>query len=99
MCQVSDCVIFANPRALPGPEYRQWPAVSVQAHFDARAEIASWPYYAPTPLHSLADLARESDVAAILYKDESQRFGLRSFKALGGAYAVLRLIQQRVQRE
>ena len=96
---MSGCVIFPNPRSLPGPEYRQWPAVSVQAHFDARAEIASWPYYAPTPLHSLAALAGESGLAAIHYKDESQRFGVRSFKALGGAYAVLRLIQQHVQRE
>ncbi|MCZ8489031.1 hypothetical protein O9992_23520 [Vibrio lentus] len=26
-------------------------------------------------------------------KDESQRFGLKSFKALGGAYAVARQLQ------
>ncbi|RLA11749.1 MAG: diaminopropionate ammonia-lyase, partial [Gammaproteobacteria bacterium] len=35
-------------------------------------------------------------VAKIWYKDESQRFHLKSFKALGGAYAVARQLQARV---
>jgi diaminopropionate ammonia-lyase len=56
-------------------------------------EIASWPDYAPTPLHTLAGLARRLDLGAIRYKDEAGRFGLGSFKALGGAYAVSRLLQ------
>jgi diaminopropionate ammonia-lyase len=38
-------------------------------------------------------LAQASRVSQILYKDESQRFGLKSFKALGGAYAVARQLQ------
>ena len=48
-------------------------------------EIASWPGYAPTPLH-MPGLARRLDLGAVRYKDEAGRFGL-SFKALGGAYA------------
>lgn len=55
----------------------------------ARAEITSWPGYAPTPLHRL-DF---QGPASVHYKDEGSRFGLGSFKALGGAYAVLKLIQ------
>ncbi|MBS7810409.1 diaminopropionate ammonia-lyase [Roseococcus pinisoli] len=54
----------------------------------ARAEISSWPGYAPTPLRPL-DFAGP---ASVHYKDEGSRFGLGSFKALGGAYAVLKLI-------
>jgi diaminopropionate ammonia-lyase len=56
-------------------------------------EIASWPGYAPTPLHTLPGLARRLDLGAVRYKDEAGRFGLGSFKALGGAYAVARLLQ------
>ena len=59
----------------------------------AKAEISAWPGYAPTPLVALAGLAKALDIGALLYKDESRRFGLKSFKALGGAYAVLRLLQ------
>ncbi|MFQ5567303.1 MAG: diaminopropionate ammonia-lyase, partial [Paracoccaceae bacterium] len=35
-------------------------------------------------------------LGAVLYKDESGRFGLGSFKALGGAYAVLRLMSDKL---
>lgn len=56
----------------------------------AHAEITSWPAYAPTPLVDLPGLAAALDVAALGWKDEGGRFGLGSFKALGGAYAVAR---------
>ena len=59
----------------------------------ARETIAAWPGYAPTPLLTLNGLARRLGVASIAYKDESERFELNSFKALGGAYAVARLVQ------
>jgi outer membrane protein OmpA-like peptidoglycan-associated protein len=64
-----------------------------QAGFDAAfAEISSWPGYALTPLVSLPKLAQQLGVAEILYKDERGRFGLGSFKALGGAYAVANVV-------
>ena len=63
----------------------------------AMAEIASWPGYAPTPLVSLPVLAKALDVGQILYKDESRRFGLMSFKALGGAYAVLGAVRSHLR--
>ena len=59
----------------------------------AREEIASWPGYAPTPLVDLPDAAAAARVGSVHYKDEGGRFGLGSFKALGGAYAVMRLLQ------
>ncbi|KEO50923.1 diaminopropionate ammonia-lyase [Thioclava pacifica] len=59
----------------------------------ARATISGWPGYAPTPLCALPALAADLGVAALHYKDEGGRFGLGSFKALGGAYAVARLLQ------
>jgi diaminopropionate ammonia-lyase len=66
--------------------------------FDAAArEIASWPGYAPTPLHALPRLARALGLGALWYKDEAPRFGLNSFKALGGAYAVFRQLKARVE--
>ena len=46
----------------------------------------------PTPLHALPALAAELGVGAIHVKDEGFRLGLGSFKALGGAYAVIRLV-------
>lgn len=64
----------------------------------ARATIGGWPGYAPTPLLALPGLAAELGVAALQYKDEGGRFGLGSFKALGGAYAVARLLQAELSR-
>jgi diaminopropionate ammonia-lyase len=58
----------------------------------AKAEITSWPDYAPTPLVDLPAIARDAGVAVARLKDEAARFGLGSFKALGGAYAVARLL-------
>lgn len=54
----------------------------------ARKAISQWPGYQPTPLLHLSELARHTNVANIFCKDEAPRFGLGSFKALGGAYAV-----------
>jgi diaminopropionate ammonia-lyase len=58
----------------------------------ARATIESWPGYQATPLLALDEIARAVRVAAVHYKDEGPRFGLGSFKALGGAYAVQKLL-------
>lgn len=60
----------------------------------ARAEITAWDGYAATPLVSLGALASAIGVGEVLYKDEGPRFGLGSFKALGGSYAALRVLQR-----
>ncbi len=64
----------------------------------AAAEIAGWPGYAPTPLRALPGLAAAAGLDAVWYKDEGERFGLGSFKALGGAYAVFRQLAAAVRR-
>ena len=64
---------------------------------DAVAEITAWDGYAPTPLYSLAGLAHSLGLADLLYKDEGPRFGLGSFKALGGAYAAGRVLQRELE--
>jgi diaminopropionate ammonia-lyase len=69
---------------------------SLAAHAEARAEIAAWPGFVPTPLRDLRGLAAEAGFGAVLYKDEGGRFSLGSFKALGGAYAVMRQLQRAV---
>ena len=63
----------------------------------AQSIISAWPGYEPTPLISLEDMAGAARVKKILYKDESGRFGLGSFKALGGSYAVQQLAEQQRQ--
>ena len=50
--------------------------------------ISNWDNYSPTPLISLNKLSEKLKLNKILYKDESKRFHLKSFKALGGAYAI-----------
>ena len=62
----------------------------------ARGEITLWEGYAPTPLVSLCALAARIGVSEVLYKDEGPRFGLGSFKALGGSYAAQRVLQREV---
>jgi diaminopropionate ammonia-lyase len=86
--------LFVNPRAgtpglvtLPAGGFRR-----------ARAAISAWPGYAPTPLRDLPGVAADCGVATVRLKDESTRFGLGSFKALGGAYAVGEVIAKELAR-
>ncbi len=53
-----------------------------------RSYHATFPEYTVTPLVSLDRLAEACGVAGIYVKDESRRFGLNAFKALGGSYAI-----------
>ena len=55
---------------------------------EAYSSISNWKDYSPTPLIELNKLSKELNLNKIFYKDESKRFDLKSFKALGGAYAV-----------
>ena len=55
--------------------------------------ISNWKNYSPTPLILLNKLNKKLKLNKIFYKDESKRFHLKSFKALGGAYAVEKIIK------
>lgn len=85
---------FANPAADRQQAYgpARSAILGASALSQAAAELSQWPGYAPTPLQALPALAEALGVAAVHYKDEGGRFGLGSFKALGGAYAVARLL-------
>lgn len=92
-----------TPRFLPNPGLDRGLAygpdlqaiLSLEAAGTALATISRWPGYAPTPLRSLEAMAAAAGVASLHYKDEGKRFELKSFKALGGAYAVERLVAAR----
>lgn len=68
-------------------------AAAVERHLQFRDDNAE------TPLVSLPGLAAASGVGAIHVKDEGQRLGLGSFKALGGAYAVIRLVLEAAEAQ
>ncbi len=74
----------------------RWPADTVAAFsaLDISAVHRSLPEYRPTPLLSLPNLAHQKGVGEISVKDESHRFGLKAFKALGSAYAIYRFVQK-----
>lgn len=80
------------------PEYRQplLPAdaatLSVAAANEVERFLTFRDNHAPTPLVALPGMAQHLGVASIQIKEEGQRLGLGSFKALGGSYAVIRLV-------
>lgn len=53
----------------------------------------------PTPLVALPGLAAELGLASLHVKDEGKRLGLGSFKALGGAYALMKLVQDAAEKQ
>ena len=94
--------VFANPRAARDAPYAadgRAAILSLAALAYAKREIMAWPGYKPTPLHLLPKLATRAGIDAILYKDEAERFGLGSFKALGGAYAVFKLLRKSIREQ
>lgn len=52
--------------------------------------------YKPTPLRHLDATAHEFAVKAVLLKDESDRYGLPSFKILGASWAIFRELSRRL---
>ncbi len=80
--------LFLNPRhGTPGLV-----TLSAAGFRRAKAEIIRWEGYAPTPLRDLPL------PGTVRLKDEAGRFGLGSFKALGGAYAAASLLAGELAR-
>lgn len=90
--------LFLNPRATHG-HGALWGPLSAEGSDAAIAEISRWSDYAETPLIALPGHAARLGIASLHYKDEAGRFGLGSFKSLGGAYAVFRLLQSTLREE
>jgi diaminopropionate ammonia-lyase len=70
---------------------------SVDRCREAQQTITQWPGYQATALHRLESLTATLGISRVYYKDESRRFHLKSFKALGGAYAVARQLLAHLQ--
>jgi diaminopropionate ammonia-lyase len=69
------------------------------ARAKAAAMLSACPLAKPTPLLQLDHLARSLGIGRLAVKDEGQRLGLGSFKALGGAYAVMTLVLDQAARD
>lgn len=96
---VRPSVPTTNPSFRRGPYPEACRAIlNRAAHGEARDEISSWPRYRPTPLRPLPALAGELELGALFLKEEGRRFGLGSFKALGGPYGVYRILAAEVAR-
>ncbi|MBM3602006.1 MAG: diaminopropionate ammonia-lyase [Alphaproteobacteria bacterium] len=100
MLQTFALKLHHNRRADPAAGYGSdlQSILSLKGHAAALREVSAWPGYAPTPLIELPGLARAAGIGRLWYKDEATRFGLGSFKALGGAYAVYRLLAAEIAR-
>ncbi len=70
---------------------RHTEVVSRRAESAARRFHRTLPGYRPTPLVTLPALAQDLRVSQVLVKDESHRFGLQAFKALGASWAIHRV--------
>lgn len=89
----------ANPRDLLSAEERGIFSPAAAAHVPLYLRHADGPD-APleTPLRALPGLAAQLGLGTLYVKDESRRLGLGSFKALGGAYAVARLVLETAEQ-
>lgn len=65
----------------------------------ARDFHRSFPMYKETPLADLKNMASYLGLGRVAVKDESFRYGLNSFKALGGAYAMGRFIADQTGKD
>lgn len=90
---------FVNPSAHRDNVYseKQREILDIDKSHEAIETIRLWPGYSVTPLYSLGSMAQDADLGKIWYKDESKRFDLKSFKALGGAYAVIKQLQRALE--
>ena len=90
--------LHVNPRHAPAPEQAgdAEPVILAERRAQARTAVTGFDGYRPTPLHRLTGLADALGIEALWLKDESGRFGLGSFKSLGGAYAVVHLLRERL---
>ncbi len=74
---------YQKPARKAAPDY-----FTDEQYQKVRTVHASIPGYAPTPLHALQVLAHSIGIESLYVKDESFRFGLNAFKALGVSVAL-----------
>ena len=103
--QSSTSLLTGSCDGVPVTAHRSWYVNPAARRFTCEpppAEVARFhaglPGYAPTALIDLPGLAREWDVRRVVVKNESARWGLPAFKALGVSYALYRIICERAGR-
>jgi len=72
--------------------------VSINVAKRLRSIYSEMKEYERTPLVSLEGLSQKIGVGKIWVKDESYRFGLNSFKSLGGIYAIYKSLEEMAGR-
>lgn len=82
----------------PAPRPHVMAALGAEGRAKAQGLIEALPGYAPTPLTPVPGLAKAAGVVSLHLKDEGDRFGLKSFKALGGAYVAVSLVLEAASR-
>ncbi len=88
------CRYRFNPYIKDEPDWSD-PLFAFLQNEDMMAFHQSLDGYQPTPLVSLVKTAACLGVKEILVKDESHRFGLNAFKALGASYAIYRFLKEK----
>ena len=73
--------------AISVPDETPWPSIDAQS---VQALLRQCPAARETPLLSAPELAQAANVSNVFIKDERDRMGLGSFKALGAAYVIAR---------
>ena len=93
---MSEIRCITNRRPTPSVPMQEY---SLEKARSIRKWHRSFPEYRETPLRRLACLAERLGVSEIYVKDESFRFGLNAFKALGGSYAIGRVLAERLGKD
>ena len=88
-----------KPRQVPQTSDPYLSLMSKEEVTKARNFHRTFPQYQETPLRSLKQMASYLGLGTVVVKDESFRYGLNSFKALGGAYAMGRFLAGEVGRD
>lgn len=91
-------MLYRNPAARKAAYPEELRAIMSMARAgESRSWLASWPGInsSGTPLYALPGIARQCGVGQVFLKDEAERSGLGSFKALGAPIALVRLILRR----
>jgi diaminopropionate ammonia-lyase len=96
--------IFLNPKwSSPDPAYELAGKAMARFRPDAINSVATilrtHPSFAATPFRSMDGLAARLGVGQLWAKDESARWGLGSFKASGGVYAILTLCAEMLSEQ
>lgn len=88
-----------QPRKVPPTSDPYLSLLTKDAVTAARDFHRSFPQYQVTPLCDLKEMASYLGLGRICIKDESYRYGLNSFKALGGAYAMGSFLARELGRD